>query len=346
MGRLCLLLGFFVPVALLAANEEPSPLTVHKIRILTTNGGRVDWSPQNKIAFDRRGKGGFYDIWVINPDGSDEHCLTCDQPEAPKKNKGNPAWHPSGQYIVFQGQKDRTLPFINRLAEPGRGVANDLWLMDASGQRYWKLVDVPRLPAGGILHPHFSHDGKKLIWVQLVKSSGKLGQWELKMADFELGDGNPRITNTRTFTPGPFRKFYETHDFGPENRHILFTSQVPGGLSDIFQMDVATGQVQDLTNTPDDWDEHAQYTPDGRHIVWASSRNQPEAKILNLWIMNRDGSNPRVLHDFHAREKEGYTPGAGPADSSWSPDGKALAVYVISSTQVETEGQIWILDVR
>jgi WD40 repeat protein len=348
MARFVLLFFSFVALSSFVALAQhrdvhaPPPVTVHGARLLTKDGGRVDWSRQNRIAFDRRGANGFYDIWVTEPNGDGEHCLTCDKSGAPHKNKGNPAWDPSGRYIVFEGQKDRSLRFINHLAEPGRGVANDLWLMDASGDHYWKLVDVPRLPAGGVLHPHFSNDGRKLVWTQLLKSSGKLGIWEMKMADFEVVEGTPKLSNIRTFTPGPVRKFYETHGFSPDDRQILFTAQVSTGLSDIFTMDVASGQTTDLTNTPNDWDEHAQYRPDGRSIVWASSRGRD--KNLNLWIMNRDGSDPRLLMDFHRPGAPAFSEGVGPADCSWSPDGKSLAVYVIKDEK-ETGGEIWILDI-
>jgi hypothetical protein len=46
---------------------------------LTDNGGRVSWSTSgsNLIAFDRQGSNGFYDIWTMNPDGSNQVCLTC-----------------------------------------------------------------------------------------------------------------------------------------------------------------------------------------------------------------------------------------------------------------------------
>jgi Tol biopolymer transport system component len=324
------------------AQESRPHQPVPHARLLTSDGGRVDWSKQNRIAFDRKGRDGFYQIWVINPDGSGESCLTCGQPGAPPKHKGNPAWHPSGRYIVFEAEKDRVLPLLNNLAAPGRGVANDLWLMDAAGSRYWKLVDVPRLPAGGVLHPHFSHDGTKLFWTQLLKSSGKLGIWELKVADFDDAQGGPRLTNIHSFTPGPVRKFYESHGFTPDDKKIIFTAQVETGMSDIFEMDLATGQTVNLTKTPQDWDEHSQIAPDGRHIVWASSRNTSN-KFLNLWIMNGDGSEPRMLMDCHARGLPMYSEGIGPGDSSWSPDGKSLAVYLISD-QDEKTGSVWILD--
>jgi Tol biopolymer transport system component len=335
-------LSGILAMAVQSGAQESRPQPAPHARLLTSDGGRVDWSKQNRIAFDRKGRDGFYQIRVVNPDGSGEACLTCGQPGAPPKHKGNPAWHPSGRYIAFQAEKDRVLPLLNNLAAPGRGVANDLWLMDAAGSSYWKLVDVPRLPAGGVLHPHFSHDGTKLFWTQLLKSSGELGIWELKVADFDDANGAPRLTNIHSFASGPVRRFYESHGFTPDDKKIIFTAQVETGMSDIFEMELATGQTVNLTNTPQDWDEHSQITPDGRHIVWASSRNTSN-KFLNLWIMNGDGSEPRMLMDCHTKGSPMYSEGIGPGDSSWSPDGKSLAVYLISD-QDEKTGSIWILD--
>lgn len=76
-----------------------SPL-VKNIKTFTNQGGRVDWSHNNNlIAFDRKDEDGYYDVWVMKPDGTEQKCLTCDKPQLPNKNIGQPAWHPSGKYI-------------------------------------------------------------------------------------------------------------------------------------------------------------------------------------------------------------------------------------------------------
>jgi hypothetical protein len=41
------------------------------ITIITENGGHLAWSKENnKIAFDRLGKDKYFDLWIMNPDGS------------------------------------------------------------------------------------------------------------------------------------------------------------------------------------------------------------------------------------------------------------------------------------
>ena len=52
-------------------NELPDVLTQPKenlagIRILTRDGGHLAWSKKNnKIAFDRLGKDGYFDLWIM-----------------------------------------------------------------------------------------------------------------------------------------------------------------------------------------------------------------------------------------------------------------------------------------
>ena len=316
---------------------------VKRVKLLTEDGGRVDWSPLGRIAFDRKGPRGYYDIWVMDADGGSQHCLTCNKPEAPPKHKGNPAWHPSGRYIAFEAQKEDTSPLLKFFAAPGRGVENDLWVMDASGDQYWKIVDVHKgFPASGTLHPHFSADGAKLFWAQLQKPGGKLGIWYLRIADFDIGSGAPRISIIRQLQPGPVHKFFESHGFTPDGRRILFTAQTESGYADEFLMDLATGDVHNLTKTPDHWAEHGQISPDGLRVVWATNRGETK-RYLNLWLMNIDGSDQREIVNFHKPGTPIETSGIGPADSSWSPDSRRLAVYVITDSR-ETAGKIYLVD--
>ena len=142
---------------------------VKQIKTIVEDGGRVDWSHSNNlIAFDKLGNDGYYDVWVMNPDGSNQVCLTCDNALVPQHHNGNPAWHPTGKWIVFQSVNPdlipRTLPdrTAKMLTHPGSGWLNDLWVMDPNGKHFYQLTDIGW--QGGVLHPHFSHDGIKLLW--------------------------------------------------------------------------------------------------------------------------------------------------------------------------------------
>jgi len=297
--------------------------------VLASNGGRVDWSAQNLIAFDRLSPNGYYDIWTMNPEGLNQVCLTCSKPGAPTKNKGNPAWHPSGRYIVFEGQySNNFLP--NTLTNPGAGVANDLWIMDATGTNYWKIVDTFNGgQASGVLHPHFSHDGTKLFWAQLVQADGALGDWQLHIADFNVQNGVPVLSNITTlYQPLGARAFYESHGFTMDDKQVIFTASAVGSkFANEYRMDPVTNQYVNLTDDNNAWNEHGQINPSYNTIAWVSSRGMADNQTLNLWLMNADGSNQEEVVDFHNATLPYFSPGVGPADSSWSPDGTKLAVY-------------------
>ncbi len=312
------------------------------VSIITQQGGRVSWSPSGDlIAFDRKGDDSFYDVWTMKPDGSQQRCLTCDVPGLPGKNMGQPAWHPSGEYIVFQAEKAEHPGGFGSYfrSSPGVGVYNDLWLITADGSRAFQLTNVPE--QGGVLHPQFSHGGTKLLWAQMLSPAGRklIGdEWALELADFVSADGEPRIEKIRTFQPGG-PVFYETHGFSPDDSKIIFSGNLDGQplwAIDIYTMDLQTQQVVNLTGTPDQWDEHAHFSPSGNKIVWISSRDcdcdpsKPGDVRTDLWIMNADGSGKTRLTHFSDRS---FPEGAGKVvlagDNDWSPDGTKVAIYSI-----------------
>ena len=342
------------------ATPEPTPLAtargaVTRLTTIEPNGGRVDWTPaRDLIAYDKHERNRPYEIHVMRPDGSEKRCLTCEKAGAPAGHKGNPTWHPSGDYLVFQAEKARHTGGA-ALATPGRGLHNDLWAMTAGGDRYFQLTDLGA--AGGVLHPHFSPDGSRLLWAERLgpgRTRGDvIGEWAVKLADFVVTGGTPRLQNIRTFQPGG-PVFYETHSFSPDGNTILYSANQETGQTlfgiDVYAMDLRTQAVRRLTTTLDEWDEHAQYSPDGRHVVWMSSiacackATRSRDLKTEFWIMKPDGSGqvqisffnePRHPHAALARGKKVA------ADLAWSPDGKRLVAYIITGID---EGPIVMLE--
>src|SRR3990172_7551019 len=79
---------------------------VKSITSIIQDGGRMDWSQSlDVIAFDRKGDDGFYDVWTMRPDASEQVCVTCETPGLPQGHSGQPAWSPTGEWIVFQTEK-------------------------------------------------------------------------------------------------------------------------------------------------------------------------------------------------------------------------------------------------
>ena len=342
LSVMILLLGAPLHTSVAAEKKLPVPRTL--VTVIEPEGGRVSWSKANgKIAFDRLGKDGFYDVWVMNRDGTDKRSLTEGVAGLPQKHNGNPEWHPSGEFIVFQSEKNDVPKELDGKCTPDSGQLNDLWVITADGTRVWPLYKVKRViskEAQGVLGPHFSHDGKKLLWAERVGYDPKgFGKWVLKIGQFSFDKTKgPRLSKIKTYNPGNKSAFYEGHGFSPDDKYILFTSDRDGPL-EIYEMELATGKVRRLThNSPRTWDEYAHYTPDGKKIVWASSKHgkftvKPFLLKTDYWVMLRDGSASGRVTWFnsprHAQSiKRDF---AQAADFDWSPDGKSIAALVITS---------------
>jgi Tol biopolymer transport system component len=342
--------GRHLPPILLAAlvatgaqlNERPDTPRVSSVQVLKEDGGRVDWCHEtDRIAFDRAGGDGYFDVWVMNSDGTGEKCLTSRRvPGLPQRHIGNPSWHPSGRYIVFQAQKQRAPRRTDNVAVPGAGVLNDLWLMTSDGEHFWKLWDldfVKSRDAPAVLHPHFSRDGRQLCWSERVGDSDRaFGEWVIRVADFTVDERGPRVRRPRTFRPGTRKSFYETHGFSQDGSRVLFTGNQDGSL-EIYEVDLETERVTRLTRAPKVWDEHAHYSPDADWIAWISSqgrafRRRPFELQTEYWLMRPDGSEKQQITWFnepghpHHRGK----PFVVAADSAWGPQGKRLVALLIN----------------
>jgi hypothetical protein len=313
--------------------------------ILQEQGGRIGWlHSQDLLAFDSAGEDGYADVYTSHLDGSDLHCLTCDREDVPQLHNGNPAWHSSGEYLVFQAQDpDLGLPsgaWTNFVTSPGIAINNNLWLMTADNAQFWQLTQVEE--RHGTLHPHFSPAGTNLLWSEMIGSSpNRIGCWAIRLADFSVEDGEPRLTNIQTLEPNDLQ-LYEMHGFSPDGQVILFSGVEEGKYyydMEIYTMELDTGQVNRLTEN-DEWDEHAHFTPDGRHIVWVSSEDTPQPKgtswahivrnppKFEYWIMRADGSDKRRLSGFNHPTAPEYWPvtgGVGLGDFDFGPDGETIA---------------------
>lgn len=338
-------------------DTEPAIEYNIKITTITEKGGRVDWSHAlNVIAFDKRGDDGFYDVYIMNPDGSGEYCLT-DTPLLPDHHIGNPAWHPTGAWLVFQVVNTDLIPSsldtekVNQYTNPGAGWLNNLWVMDRNGEFFYQLTDV--YEKGSVLHAHFSHDGKKLMWAERIGGDtiGVAGVWTLKVADF-VTEPQPHLVNIGSFTPGEQQIVCESHGFSYDDTKILFCGNLEKGQPprgwDIYDLDLETQELTRLTDTFYDWDEHAHYSPDGKKIVWMSSTGYDIGNTLmaDFWIMNSDGLNKHQLTFFNIpghSHYRGFPIVAG--DSSWSPDGNRIIAYIkTESAGFGSEGSIIMIE--
>jgi hypothetical protein len=353
--------GVLAAACLLAAERVPSRQSATYPRVFPDNGitlidewvADVDLSRDGKLlAYPRRDPRDWYmDIWVAGVSGKGRRCLTCDL-TAPAKHRGNVAWHPSGQYLAFSAENDdvRTRKG-DRLAEPGTGLNTNLWVMSADGAKAWRLTDYETDYASpkGVVHPHFSPDGKRLGWSGPIDSAKvsagyEWGEWAVFLADFEVQAGVPTLKNVRTLQPGPQRSYYQLDDWSADGRRLLVSANPRAGQPvsglDIYELDIASGSFRALTHTPGEWDQFAHYSPGGRQVLWSTSRglnvrfhsvegvNWRREIKTELWMMNRDGTGVRRLTFFNEpgwRDHAWFQGKVSDADGVYAADNAFLA---------------------
>lgn len=321
----------------------------------------VDWSHSNGlIAISKRGEDNFYDVYTMNPDGTNERCLTCNVPELTNEHIGQPAWHPDGRYLVFQATMKDHPPFKSSLgplaSSPGSGTFNELWIMDVLTNTFTQVTDLPPDSNFGTLHPHFSHDGTKLSWSQMYRKASLFaknafkGYWRLHIADFNVNNGIPEISNEQTYEPG-IPGMYENHGFSTDDSKIIYQSNTEADSkkeeTDLWQMDLKTEKLEKLTETH--FNEHGIYSPDGTKIAFMSSAGN-ENRGKDWWIMKLDGSCKKRLTFFNDPTHRDYLGRMVIcADLSWSPDGNSFIGYLfdalpenISSGKISGEAHVMV----
>ena len=98
-------------------------------------------------------------------------------------------------------------------------------------------------------------------------------------------------------------------DVSPDGSWIVFDL-----LGHIYRMDAEGGTAEPLTqNSGVALNYHPRISPDGRTVAFISDRGGQD----NLWIMNANGSQPRVV--FHDLSSRALTP-------AWTPDGEYIVV--------------------
>lgn len=341
-----------------AAEHDTCPAP--KISHFMKKGGRVDWKPDGTaIAFDRRGQDDCFDIFQVNADGSGEKCLTCGHPDLPPTTKGQPAYHPSGQFMAFQLEKAKH--FGKRcgfFTNPGAGANNDLWIMNLKTGKAKPLYASKK----GVLHPHFSPDGRTLIWSDLYGNANifkprfAAGRWAIKSADVHIQDGDLTLSNIKQLLPdGSIGEgMAETHGFTPDGNAIIFSGNLGYKekvwlRNDIWIADITGKNPRPITSGA--YNEHGHISPSGRTLAWMSSawRTSEESpdmqKGTEFFVRNLSRPHSptcRISHFNSPGYPEYQNKTTIAADLSWSPDGRSIAGYTHSFT-FDFEENIWLI---
>ena len=219
------------------------------------------WSPDARAIAYTSYRRGFPDIFVA--------LLYQGIQEEPTKAVGQnflPVWSPDGTKIAFT---------TNRDGNP------EIYVMNRDGSGVRRITNNPAID----VTPTWSPSG-----TQIAFTSDRTGTPQIYVVGLD-GLNFRRITTSEswadrpTWSPAPFNE-------------IAFAGRTGGGF-DIKVFDLATGQTKQITSGEGS-NESPAYSPNGRHIAFASSR----AGRWQIFTIARDGRNPRQI----TREGNNYTP--------------------------------------
>jgi dipeptidyl aminopeptidase/acylaminoacyl peptidase len=260
-------------------------------------------------------------LWIMGADGSRNRFLV----------KGsNARWSPSGDRIAYVGT-----------GEP-RGSQIFVRWMDAEGATS-QVTHVEQAPAGLAWSP----DGTQLSFTALVEQRNS---WPIKMPKAPQGakwTEPPRIVERlnyrrdRTgFTDDGFRHIFVVPaiggtprqitsgnydhngtDWTPDGKSILFSGlrteidDYQWRESEIYSVDVAGGNIRQLTKRKGP-DGNPSVSPDGKRVAYTGYDYSRDTWVdSKLYVMNIDGSNPRLVSGDWDR---------APSDIDWAADGSGV----------------------
>jgi serine/threonine protein kinase len=118
--------------------------------------------------------------------------------------------------------------------------------------------------------------------------------------------------------------------FSPAGNMLLYASNLDGNF-DLYVKLLGSDILARLTNDIGEASS-SEFSPDGNLVVFSNSVG---GKPSGLWLVNKDGSDPRKIY-----ESAGNIAGA-----VWSPNGKSIAFAMSSAEALETY-EVYIMDLE
>jgi hypothetical protein len=250
------------------------------ISALTDFGERAEWSLDGKIIYYLDHAGG--EVWAIDILTKELKQITKleDRPQDHGYFRVFVMWN--GSLLLGHGDERHKLHFQILDA----GLKQSPWAIE--GEFFDEGAAVSRI-------------SNKIAWTYP-------GQRQIYTGEFHYSsDGKPTIRNKKLILDNSnkpiideegmtYSFIIETQDFNPKNENILIWNQYLSNeysfRSEVMSINLLTGNIENLTNSPHTYDEAENIFPSGEYIAVESDRHRPAKDVggIDIYKFRLDGA--------------------------------------------------------
>jgi len=282
--------------------------------IISRLSGGLPGIAQTQIAYIST-KSGNKEVWVMDYDGANQHQLT-----HLKTIALTPRWSPdatriaftcympakgvtSAQICIYSTASNRQIAFPrfrgtssspawspdgSQLAfMSSQGGDPEIYVSDADGGHMHKITFAAGVNTSPAWNPK---TGKQIIFV-----SDRGGDPVLYLANSDGSNVEKVDVEDKGYVVDPA--------WSPNGQLLAFSWRRPSGNFDIYIMDIVSRQIVELTRDAGR-NERPSWAPDGRHIVFESTRTGTR----QIWTVLADGSQPKELTYEGQNESPNWSP--------------------------------------
>lgn len=304
------------------------------IRRLTHFGERADWSHDGKrILFLSKTYGDAFEVEVetgrLRP--LTHHYF---------HNGYTRALYLSNGDILLSGSRT----FDPEKFRDARFSTAELWVLRKDSRE-------PAVPLGEFCSegPAVSRRHLKIAWAVTYRNyPDRLpeGVSQMWMAEIDYSSGKPQLGNKKLIADSrklPFKLTFETQNFVPPDEKELTFSAYGHQGTDAMVLNLETGEVRNISNAPDQYDEPEGIFPDGKYtLVECDKHNRKGSQYIDLYRLKLDGSGEleRITYFSEAGKFKASNPVV-------SDDGRFIAFQVPRVGDIAGVGWgIYILDLQ
>jgi Tol biopolymer transport system component len=304
-------------------------------QITTGDGDKLwpSWSPDGDWLVFSWKRAGNWDLWMIHRDGTSLHQLT-----STSYDERFPVFSPDGDWIAYSSNQSGH---------------DELWRMKVDGSAFQRITSGP----GNKIEPSYSPDGSKIAF-----ASDRTGNWNIWLTDLEGS----------LLTPVTQDSFEDQQPaWSPDGKTIAFDSNRSGhseiwtaeilpvetveriaftrgkdSQQEIYLIDADGSHEFQLTHN-DVWDGEVAWSPSGYRLAFVRAIPKREYATHEvgylakdqLWVINTDGSAPRLLLSSELYQRAGTSQ---EASGLWLPEGLIHLQWTSDESRLFAEGIAWV----